>query len=181
MLIALAAIFVQQTFASVGKVLPAVLAPLVITELHADLAWVGVYYGVSAAASLVAQMGCGSFIVRYGALRMSQTALLLLGGGMAAARKVRCPRSPPRRSSAAAVPRSRPDQLAIARPGFATPSGAIGIFDKAGRSTGRLADLRLSKPGDGGCSEMAWRGVGHCSGMCAIRGSAAAIARPVRR
>ena len=85
MLIALAAMFSQQMFASVGKVLPAVLAPLVIAELDADPAWVGVYYGVSAAASLVAQMGCGSFIVRYGALRMSQVALVLLGGGMAVA------------------------------------------------------------------------------------------------
>ena len=85
MLIALAAMFLQQTFASVGKVLPAVLAPLVIAELHADPAWVGVYYGVSAAASLVVQMSCGSFIVRYGALRMSQVALVLLGGAMAAA------------------------------------------------------------------------------------------------
>jgi hypothetical protein len=72
-------------FASVGKVLPAVLAPLIIAELHADPAWVGVYYGISAAASLVVQMGCGSFIIRYGALRMSQVTLVLLGGGMAVA------------------------------------------------------------------------------------------------
>src|ERR1700741_4676139 len=85
MLTALGAMFVQQTFASVGKTLPAVVAPLVIAELHADPAWVGVYYGLSAAASLFAQMGCGSFIIRYGALRMSQVALVLLGGGMAAA------------------------------------------------------------------------------------------------
>ncbi len=85
MLIALAAMFVQQTFASVGKVLPAVVAPLVIAELHADPAWVGVYYGISAAASLFAQMGCGSFIIRYGALRMSQVTLMFLGGGMAVA------------------------------------------------------------------------------------------------
>ena len=85
MLIALAAMFVQQTFASVGKTLPAILAPLVIAELQVAPAWVGVYYGVSAAASLLAQMGCGSFIVRYGALRMSQVSLVLLGGGMAAA------------------------------------------------------------------------------------------------
>jgi MFS family permease len=85
MLTALAAMFLQQTFASVGKVLPAVIAPLVIAELHADPAWVGVYYGVSAAASLFAQMGCDSFIVRYGALRMSQVALVLLGGGMVVA------------------------------------------------------------------------------------------------
>jgi len=82
MLIALVAMFVQQTFASVGKTLPAVIAPLVIAELGAAPAWVGVYYGVSAAAALFAQMGCGSFIVRYGALRMSQVALVLLGGGM---------------------------------------------------------------------------------------------------
>src|SRR5271154_5203466 len=85
MLIALVAMFVQQTFASVGKTLPAVIAPLVIAELHADPAWIGVYYGISAAAALFAQMGCGSFIIRYGALRMSQTALVLLGGGMAVA------------------------------------------------------------------------------------------------
>src|SRR5881394_3188749 len=85
MLIALGAMFLQQTFASVGKTLPAVVAPLVIAELHADPAWVGVYYGLSAAASLFAQMGCGSFIIKYGALRMSQAALVLLGGGMAAA------------------------------------------------------------------------------------------------
>jgi MFS family permease len=85
MLIALGAMFMQQTFAAVGKTLPAVVAPLVIADLHADPAWVGVYYGMSAAASLLAQMGCGSFIIRYGALRMSQVALVLLGGGMAAA------------------------------------------------------------------------------------------------
>src|SRR5438270_4426558 len=85
LLIALGAMFLQQTFASVGKVLPAVVAPLVIAELEAEPAWVGVYYGVAAAASLFAQMGCGSFIVRYGALRMSQVALVLVGGGMAVA------------------------------------------------------------------------------------------------
>ena len=85
LLIALGAMFLQQTFASVGKVLPAVVAPLVIAELDADPAWVGVYYGIAAAAALFVQMGCGSFIVRYGALRMSQVALVLLGGGMAVA------------------------------------------------------------------------------------------------
>src|SRR3954451_8066925 len=85
MLVALVAMFGQQTFASVGKTLPAIVAPLVLAELSAGPAWVGIYFGLSAAASLVAQMGCGSFIIRYGALRMSQVALVLLGGGMAAA------------------------------------------------------------------------------------------------
>lgn len=82
MLIALVAMFLQQTFISVGRVLPAITAPLIVAELHADPAWIGVYYGVSAAASLVGQMGCGSFIVRYGAMRMSQWALVLQGCGM---------------------------------------------------------------------------------------------------
>src|SRR5437868_9761077 len=77
--------FLQQTFASVGKVLPAVLAPLILVELHADAGWVGVYFGLTAIAALVGQMGCGSFIIRYGPLRMSQVALVLLGGGMAVA------------------------------------------------------------------------------------------------
>jgi MFS family permease len=85
MLIALAAMFAQQTFASVGKTLPAIVAPLVLAEFGADASWVGIYFGVAAAASLVAQMGCGSFIIRYGALRMSQVSLVLVGGGMAAA------------------------------------------------------------------------------------------------
>src|SRR5690348_14903161 len=85
MLVALAAMFGQQTFASIGKTLPAIVAPLVLAELSADAAWVGIYFGLAAAASLIAQMGCGSFIIRHGALRMSQVALVLLGGGMAAA------------------------------------------------------------------------------------------------
>ena len=59
--------FLQQTSASVSKVLPAVIASFVIAELDEDLAWVGVYYGVAAAASLLVQMGCGSFIVPCGA------------------------------------------------------------------------------------------------------------------
>src|SRR5260221_8696445 len=84
-LTALVAMFLQQTFASVGKVLPAVIAPLVLAELAADPAWVGVYFCVTAGAALVAHMGCGSFIIKYRALPMNQAALLLLGRGMAAA------------------------------------------------------------------------------------------------
>jgi hypothetical protein len=68
--------FLQQTFASVGKVLPAVVAPLVIAELDADPAWVGVYYGIAAAAALFAQMGCGSFMTG-GVLSFGQVGALL--------------------------------------------------------------------------------------------------------
>lgn len=85
MLIAVAAMFLQQTCGSVGRVLPAVLAPLIIRELHADPSWVGVYFGLVAIAALIGQLGSGGFIIRHGAIRMSQIALLSTGGGMAVA------------------------------------------------------------------------------------------------
>ena len=85
MLIAVVAMFLQQTCGSVGRVLPAVLAPLIILELHADPSWVGAYFGLVAIAALIGQLGSGGFIIRHGAIRMSQIALLSVGGGMAVA------------------------------------------------------------------------------------------------
>lgn len=77
------AMFFQQTFVSIGRVMPAVIAPLIIEDLRVDPAMLGVYYGINALSSLIGQMGCGSFIVRYGAWRMSQVALVLLATGIA--------------------------------------------------------------------------------------------------
>lgn len=85
MLIAVVAMFLQQTCGSVGRVLPAVLAPLIILELHADPSWVGVYFGLVAIAALIGQLGSGGYIIRHGAIRMSQIALLSVGAGMAVA------------------------------------------------------------------------------------------------
>ncbi len=85
LLLALGAMFLQQTFVALGRSLPAVIAPAIITDLHLAPAWIGVYFGVTAFASLVVQLGCGSFIVRYGAMRMSQIALVLLAIGTALA------------------------------------------------------------------------------------------------
>jgi MFS family permease len=81
--LALGAMFLQQTFISLGKSLPAVIAPAIISDLHFAPAWIGIYFGLTAVAALFAQLGCGSFIVRHGALRMSQIALLLLAAGIA--------------------------------------------------------------------------------------------------
>ncbi len=77
--------FFQQTFIALGRALPAVLAPAMIADLMLDSAWIGVYFSISAIASLATQLGCGSFIIRYGALRMSQVALVMLALGMALA------------------------------------------------------------------------------------------------
>jgi hypothetical protein len=85
MLIAVVAMFLQQTCGSVARVLPAVLAPLILAELNAGPAWVGVYFGLTAIAALVGQSGSGGFIIRHGAIRMSQVALLATGGGLAVA------------------------------------------------------------------------------------------------
>ena len=85
LLLALGAMFCQQTFVALGRALPAVIAPAIITDLHIEPAWIGVYFALTAAASLVAQLGCGSFIVRHGALRMSQISLVMLAGGTALA------------------------------------------------------------------------------------------------
>src|SRR5687768_6369649 len=83
LLLALGAMFLQQTFVALGRALPAVIAPAIIADLRLDALWIGVYFGVAAAASLVAQLGCGSFIVRHGALRMSQISLAMVAAGCA--------------------------------------------------------------------------------------------------
>ena len=85
MLIAVAAMFLQQTCGSIARALPAVLAPLIIAELHADAAWVGIYFSLTAFAGLIGQLGSGGFIIRHGAIRMSQAALLFVGAGLAVA------------------------------------------------------------------------------------------------
>ncbi|MCO6417353.1 MFS transporter [Siccirubricoccus sp. KC 17139] len=84
LLLALGAMFAQQTFASIGRGLPAVVAPVVIADLHLDAAWLGTYASLSALAALTFQLGCGSFLVRHGALRLSQVALVMLSIGLAA-------------------------------------------------------------------------------------------------
>ena len=83
LLLALTAMFLQQTVVSIGRILPAVVAPAIIVDLELDPAWVGAYFGLIAFWALVFQMSCGSFIVRYGALRISQVALVMLGIGTA--------------------------------------------------------------------------------------------------
>ncbi len=82
-MLALGAMFWQQTFVALGRALPAVIAPAIISDLRIEPAWIGIYFALTAAASLVAQLGCGSFIVRHGALRMSQISLAMVAAGTA--------------------------------------------------------------------------------------------------
>lgn len=86
LLIALVAMFFQQTFVALGRALPAVIAPAIIADRHFEPSWIGMYFAITACSAFTVQLGCGSFIVRYGALRMSQVALVLLviGTGVSA-------------------------------------------------------------------------------------------------
>jgi hypothetical protein len=53
LLLALGAMFLQQTFVALGRALPAVIAPAIITDLLIDPAWIGVYFGLTGVAALV--------------------------------------------------------------------------------------------------------------------------------
>lgn len=83
LLLALGAMSLQQTFATIGRGLPPIIAPAIIADLAIEPAWVGVYVAIGAFASLGFQLGCGSFILRHGALRVSQAALVMVAAGMA--------------------------------------------------------------------------------------------------
>ena len=77
--------FFQQSFVTIGKVLPAILAPAIFDDLLINPSWLGVYVGIIAIVALTVQAGCGSFIIRYGSLRISQISLLSTGIGLALA------------------------------------------------------------------------------------------------
>ena len=77
--------FFQQSFVTIGKVLPAILAPAIFDDLLINPSWLGVYVGIIAFVALTVQVGCGSFIIRYGSLRISQISLLSTGIGLALA------------------------------------------------------------------------------------------------
>ena len=83
--VALAATFFHQILLSTSQVIPAVLAPPIIADLHVTPAMAGFYFGLTACFALIGQMGCGSFILRHGPLRMSQIALLSMAVGLAIA------------------------------------------------------------------------------------------------
>ena len=77
--------FFQQSFVTIGKVLPAILAPAIFDDLLINPSWLGVYVAIIAFVALTVQVGCGSFIIRYGSLRISQISLLSTGIGLALA------------------------------------------------------------------------------------------------
>ncbi|MDP2334297.1 MAG: MFS transporter [Reyranella sp.] len=73
----------QQTFATLGRSTVPLIAAAIVIDLAVDPALVGVYLAIGSVAGFITTMGCGGFILRYGALRMTQVGMLGLGAGLA--------------------------------------------------------------------------------------------------
>ncbi len=73
----------QQTCATLGRAVIPLIAPAIVADLAINPALVGVFLSVSSAAGFLSTLVCGGFILRYGALRMTQVGMLSLGGGLA--------------------------------------------------------------------------------------------------
>jgi len=84
LIVAVLAMLVQQAFAHLASLVVPTLAPAITAELGLDKALVGAYAGLHYALSFFGASSCGGFILRYGALRVSQVALLLFVIGLAA-------------------------------------------------------------------------------------------------
>ena len=83
LLLALAAMLLQQSFTTMSRNVVPLVAPVAVKALDISPALVGVYAAIASGAAIVTTLGCGGFILRYGALRMSQTGLLLMSAGLA--------------------------------------------------------------------------------------------------
>lgn len=79
---ALLAMLAQQTLAYMCVLVLPVVAPEAAAELGVSTALIGAYQLFLYAAGFVAAASCGSFIRRYGPLRISQYALFMLGLGL---------------------------------------------------------------------------------------------------
>ncbi|MBT3334342.1 MAG: hypothetical protein HN394_22795, partial [Rhodospirillaceae bacterium] len=81
--IATVSMLVQQAFAYVCQIVMPILADRLAEEFGISPAWLGFYLFLQNVMAILAAVGCGSFILRYGALRISQITLLLMGASLA--------------------------------------------------------------------------------------------------
>ena len=74
---------VQQSLATLGRSTVPLIAAAIVLDLGVDPALVGVYLAIGSVAGFMTTMGCGGFILRFGALRMTQVGMAALGAGLA--------------------------------------------------------------------------------------------------
>ena len=77
--IATFAMLFQQAFSYVCQIALPILADRIADDFGISRAWLGLYLFIQNVTAIVAAMGCGGFILKYGAWRVSQICLLLMG------------------------------------------------------------------------------------------------------
>jgi MFS family permease len=77
--IVIVAMLIQQAFAYFSAVVLPNMAPAVAAALTLDPNLIGYYTGLLYLASSFGQVACGAFILRFGAVRMSQISLVMMG------------------------------------------------------------------------------------------------------
>ena len=80
--IATISMLVQQAFSYVCQIVMPILAARLAEDFGISPAWLGLYLFMQNVMSIIAALGCGSFILRYGPMRVSQFTLLLMGSSL---------------------------------------------------------------------------------------------------
>ncbi len=73
---------VQQAFSYVCQIVMPILADRLAEDFGISPAWLGLYLFLQNVMAIIAAVGCGGFILRYGPLRISQITLLMMGGSL---------------------------------------------------------------------------------------------------
>lgn len=82
MLVATFAMLFQQAFSYVCQIVLPILADRIAEDHGISRGWLGLYLFLQNLVAIAAAVGCGGFILRYGALRVSQIALLLMASSL---------------------------------------------------------------------------------------------------
>lgn len=82
-MVALVATLAIQVYVSVVASAPAVLAPILADDLGIAPSLIGVFVGLLYAGAMLSSLSGGEFIARFGAIRISQAAVLICSGGLA--------------------------------------------------------------------------------------------------
>ena len=80
--IATATMLIQQAFSYVCQITMPILADRLAEEFGISRGWLGFYLALQNVIAILAAIGCGGFILRYGPLRVSQAALIMMGGSL---------------------------------------------------------------------------------------------------
>ena len=81
--VALTATLAIQVYVSVVASAPAVLAPILAADLGISSSLIGVFVGLLYAGAMVGSLSGGEFVARFGAIRVSQAAVLICAAGLA--------------------------------------------------------------------------------------------------